>query len=62
MRPRQQIIESLNEGIGPFTEASVVHSKALEAILETLLDIRDLQSALDEKLLKAKAPVKRGPG
>jgi hypothetical protein len=62
MRSREQILESLNDGIGPFTEASVIQAKALEAILETLLDIRDLQLALNERPPKPKSRSPRTPG
>jgi hypothetical protein len=61
MRSRQEILGALNDGVSPFTEPSVIQAKTLEAILETLLDIRDLQSALNEGLLKTKSPSKRTP-
>ena len=56
MRSRQQILDALNDGISPFTEASDVQAKTLDAILETLLDIRDLQLALNQSLLNPKTP------
>jgi hypothetical protein len=54
MRSRTEILEALNDGIGPFTEETVQQSRTLEAILEVLLDIRDMQAAFGEAL-KAKA-------
>ena len=59
MRSRQQILESLTGNISPFTEASDIQAKTLEAILETLLDIRDLQSALNDKLSGSGPAIKR---
>jgi hypothetical protein len=49
MRSRAEIMEALNDGIGPFTDEATQQSKTLDAILEVLLDIRDLQSALNER-------------
>ena len=48
MRSRAEILQQLNDGVGPFTEETVQHSRMLEAILEVLLDIRDLQAASDD--------------
>lgn len=62
MRSRAEILTALNDGVSPFTDASDVQARTLDAILETLLDIRDLQAALNESLLKAKPTVKRTPG
>jgi hypothetical protein len=62
MRSRAEILGELNDGVSPFTEPSVIQAKTLEVILETLLDIRDLQSTLNESLVKAKPTSKRPPG
>ena len=55
MRTRREILDALNDGISPFTEENVQQSKTMEAILEVLLDIREMQSQLNDKLAKSKS-------
>jgi ferritin-like metal-binding protein YciE len=57
MRTRREILDALNDGISPFTEETAQQSKMLEAILEVLLDIREMQSQLSEKLAKSRSPL-----
>jgi hypothetical protein len=57
MKSRDELTQHLTKGTGPLTQMSQLHFKALEAILETLLDIRELQSAFNERLLGPKADV-----
>jgi hypothetical protein len=57
MRTRQEILDALNDGVSPFTEETIQQSKILEAVLEVLLDVRELQSQVNEKLSKAKSPL-----
>jgi hypothetical protein len=54
MRSRAEILASLTDSISPFTEVPDVQAKTLDAILETLLDIRDLQSKLNDRLMSVK--------
>jgi hypothetical protein len=50
MRPKKEILDTMYEGLGPTTQVSHYQSKALEAILEVMLDIRDLQLEMNHLL------------
>lgn len=55
MRPRKDIVEFLAKA-GPLTPAGPLALKVQEAMLEVLLDIRDLQLEFNDRLLNKRPP------
>lgn len=53
MRPRSEIVAFLSKA-GPLTQAGPLALKVQEAMLEVLLDIRDLQIEFNDRLLNRK--------